>query len=108
MQSSNIKYMSHSEEVKYLMYHLRTGEKSLMNYMEEEDGEQKLNINIERDLNLNNLKIFLIKDIVNKLREAGENNNHIVSIKSGVVGKKSDKGVSWEEYVILTLAGMLY
>jgi hypothetical protein len=50
---------------------------------------------------LNNLKIFLIKDIVNKLREIGENNNQIVSIKSGAVGKKSDKGVTWEEYILL-------
>ena len=99
LQSSKFKFMSYDEELKYLIYHLKIAGKNLINYIEEEDDDiYKLN-NLTESLNINNLKIFIIKEIINRLKVRGDNNNSIVSINSGVVEKKSDKGLTWEEYI---------
>jgi class 3 adenylate cyclase len=101
LQTSKVRYMSYKMEVKYLHWHLRTSEKTLMAYLEEEDNTKPY---YKDDLNLHNIKIFLIKDIMNRLNsielrldsdEIGWKN--IPCIKSGVVEKKSDKGPTWED-----------
>jgi class 3 adenylate cyclase len=75
LQSSEFKYMPHSQEVKLLEHHMKTTEKTLTMQMEE-DSDEESNMNMTKmvkkkkhqELNLNNLKIFLVNDICERLK----------------------------------------
>jgi Cdc6-like AAA superfamily ATPase len=112
LQTSKIKYMSYNMEVKYLYWHLQTSERTLMAHLEEED-DTKSHL-VKENLNLHNMKIFLIKDIVNRLnsielRLDSEGNSNIPCIKSGTIEKKSDKGPRWEgRYCVISNIKLFY
>jgi class 3 adenylate cyclase len=74
LQSSEFKYMPHSQEVKFLENHMKTTEKTLTKQMEDESDEENMDMTKmvkkkkHQELNLNNLKIFLVKDICERLK----------------------------------------
>jgi hypothetical protein len=110
LQISKSKYMSHDKEVKCLEMHLKIAEKTLMRQMESEDEEQLRLLRIYKNkntdtLNLNNLKINLVKNICEKLKlidlkleteTENQNKKSFLSIKAGYIEKKSDKNITWE------------
>ena len=110
LQHNKFSYMPQKEEIRLLKMHLKITEKSIINYMEENDDEKDKDSRIVKtSFNLNNLKIFYVKELKEKLKaidykydiDEDENPkvNFMHSIKCGILLKKSDKNITWEEYV---------
>ena len=132
LQNPKFKYISHEKEVKLLGKHLKNSERTLLVQMEEDDSVEETynklyknnleggnNLNkwaIRSDevegLNITNLKIFLVKDIVQKIRKiqnlgseaindeeshgVNSSNKFLQQIRYGIIDKKSDKNITWE------------
>jgi hypothetical protein len=108
LQTSTIRYMSYNSEVKYLYWHLKISQKTLISYIEEDDADENKGLTKQENLNINNLKIFLIRDIINRL-STNDNGKTITCIKSGIIEKKSDKGPTWEDrYGVMSLNKFYY
>jgi hypothetical protein len=94
--------MSQSDEFELLKRHLSITEKSVINYMEENDEEKD---KVEKtSFNLNNLKIKYVKELCEKLKnvdlrkyEEDSKPTNIPCLISGSIKKKSDKNITWEE-----------
>lgn len=103
MQYNKFSYMPPSVEVDLLKYHLKKTEKSIINYMEEEDNEQMSNNREIKFSTLNNQKIVLVKEICNKLKaidlklDEEDRDNKAGLIYQGIVAKKSDSNITWEK-----------
>lgn len=132
MQYSKFSYMTHKQEMHILKNHLKTTEKTILAHMEDKEEEVDDNKSIttsnqitEPSLNINNLKIIEVKEICEKLRkidlridddESGifSNNGEInkrlrTAIKRGLLNKKSDKGITWEDrYFVVTNTKLFY
>jgi len=98
--------MPQKDEIRILNKHLKITEKSIINYMEEDDDDKEKKVE-KTSFNLNNLKILYVKELCEKIKaidlHMGLDNekhykpNNIPYIKAGKIGKKSDRGISWEE-----------
>ena len=104
LQNTKFSYIPHNQEVMMLKKHLRITEKSIINHMEDDDDNIQTNNISVKTLNLNNMKIFQVKDICSRLKaidlridEDFESLKNNPKIKSGTVVKKSDKNFTWEE-----------
>ncbi len=104
LQHNKFSYMTQKEELRILDMHLKITEKSIINYMEEDDDDKDKKV--KQSFNLNNLKIFYVKELCEKLKaidlrlgvDDEENNKiNIPTIKCGIIAKKSDKGITWDE-----------
>ncbi len=106
MQRTKFSYMPPTEEIRLLNHHLKITEKSIINYMDENDDDlfnKDKQIAEKRSFNLNNLKIFYVKELSEKLKaidlrlnEEEMHSKNIQLVKFGFVNKKSDKGFTWE------------
>ena len=123
MQKNNLNYLSNKIEKIILKKHLELGEKSIVREMEqteneeEEETKSKLSYNTNNEkiknnnnnINLNALKIILVKEICDKLRDIklkisdNEEIEHYIgkekllyTIKHGMIDKKSDGKITWE------------
>jgi predicted ATPase len=109
LQYAKFSYMPHYKEQFQLQTHLRIAEKSIINYMEEDDDIQTDNSlinNKQKTLSLNSLKILIVKDICEKLKvidlrldsqEIDISKRSMPIMKSGTLNKKSDKNITWEK-----------
>ena len=119
-QKQKFSYYSPSKEVKILENHLRNSERTLLVRLDEdesvEDFYTKIYSNNNDDgnlnkyaikkaeganLNLNNLKILLVKNITNNLKQMEFKNRNFrnknkINLMSGHIEKKSDKNITWE------------
>lgn len=76
--------------------------------MEEDDDISKKGLVVKESFNLNNLKIFYVKELCERIKaidlrftqddEEEFNNGNIPYVKCGMIEKKSDHGNSWEQY----------
>ena len=100
--------MTQKEEIRLLNMHLKITEKSIINYMEENDDELDKKITtFKESFNLNNLKIYYVKELCERLKTIDLRQNqdeedefgigNIPILKCGVLDKKSDKGNTWEK-----------
>jgi hypothetical protein len=103
LQNTKFSYIPHNKEIAMLQKHLKITEKSIINYMEEDDDNNQKKVTVET-LNLNNMKIFQVKEICGKLKAIDlrledeiDLTKQNPKIKSGTVNKKSDKNITWEE-----------
>ncbi len=103
LQNTKFSYIPHNKEIAMLQKHLKITEKSIINYMEEDDDNNQKKVTVET-MNLNNMKIFQVKDICGKLKAIDlrledeiDLTKQNPKIKSGTVNKKSDKNITWEE-----------
>lgn len=94
--------MSPHQEIELLKSHLKKTEKSIINYMEEEDDEQ---ISVSKDLKfstVNNQKIIFVKEVCQKLKaidmklDENDKNTSAGIILQGSLTKKSDSNITWE------------
>jgi class 3 adenylate cyclase len=119
MQYNKFSYMPHKMEEAFLENHLATTEKTILKHMEEKDDEKKsYNTDKKKDLNINNLKIIVVKDICEKLklidlriesREISLAKRSLPLIYAGLLEKKSDKYISWENrYIVITNTKFFY
>ena len=108
LQHTKFSFMPQQEELRILNTHLKITEKSIINYMDEDDDDilQKDKKLDKKSSNINNLKIFYVKELCEKLKsidlrlnldEDDYFKNAIQIIKSGDILKKSDKGFTWEQ-----------
>lgn len=104
LQNTKFSYIPHNKEIMMLQKHLKITEKSIINYMEEDDDNLQCKKVAIEPLSLNNLKIFQVKDICGRLKAIDlrlEEDYELIKnnpkIKSGTVNKKSDKNITWEE-----------
>lgn len=122
-QKQDFAYYSHNKQVQILEEHLKNSERTLLVRLDEdesvEDFYSKLYSDNKNDgnlnkyairgedtakLNINNLKIFLVMNITNTLRQienptSGDNvnmNKNKMNMISGMIEKKSDKKITWE------------
>jgi hypothetical protein len=117
---NDFSYYSSSKKVKILEMHLKNSERTLLVRLDEdesiEDFYTKLYSNNNNEgnlnkyairgedsakLNLNNLKILLVENITNNLRqlvlsERNANSRKKNNMLSGLLEKKSDKKITWE------------
>lgn len=140
LQTTNFKYMPHSQEIKFLELHIKTTERTLTSQLEDDDSDAIKKDNAvlhltkkKEELNLNNLKIFIVKDICDRLKvidlklemeselanypnegenaleKVKKNSNMFQAIKAGYIEKKSDKNITWEyRYVVITNTKVFY
>jgi len=98
--------MPQKDEIRILNKHLKITEKSIINYMEEKNDDKEKKVE-KTSFNLNNLKILYVKELCEKIKaidlhmgianEKTSKPNNIPYIKAGIICKKSDKGITWEE-----------
>jgi class 3 adenylate cyclase len=95
MQKSKFSYMNQKCELQSLKHHLKISEKSLVDYIKEEDNNNKE----EEICNLNNIKLSVLMEISHNIKnlENKFSNHNLNCIKVGKISKKSDKNISWEE-----------
>ena len=92
-------------EVDLLKYHLKKTEKSIINYMEEDDNEQIYSNKDIKFSTINNQKIVLVKEVCQKLKaidmklDEDDRNNNIGVVFQGILAKKSDSNITWEKYI---------
>ena len=107
LQFNKFSYMSQKDEIRVLNKHLKITEKSIINHMEENDDDKEKNVE-KTSFNLNNLKIFYVKELCEKIKaidlrlgldenEEGYKPTNIPFLKCGILNKKSDSGPTWEE-----------
>jgi adenylate cyclase 10 len=138
LQNPMLRYYSHEMEVKILNMHLRNSERTILVQMEEDDSIEETYQRLYRNnmdggnnlnkyalrgndsdtLNITNLKIFLVKDIVQKIKKIENSinipieknktawnekflNKSLQQIISGFIYKKSDQKFTWEKYLII-------
>ena len=106
MQSAKFSYMPANAEVELLKYHLKKTEKSIINYMEDDEIE-KFSSNKEIRFSLmNNQKIVLVKEVCQKLKaidkklEEENKCSNTGLIFQGLLFKKSDTNITWEKYIL--------
>jgi hypothetical protein len=104
MQYNKFSYMTSKREISVLKSHLKKTEKSIINYMEEEDNEPG-NREESKFSTTTNQKIVLVKEICQKLKvidmkieEDEQVNKGIPLIIEGMLSKKSDANITWEKY----------
>ena len=102
LQNVKFSYLPHEMEMWMLHKHLKVTEKSIINYIEEDDDKifEVKNFNV---LNKNNTKIILVRNICDKLKSIHLRlEEQILStnpmIKVGLVSKRSDKNITWDKY----------
>jgi hypothetical protein len=114
--------MPHKQEVAMLRNHLKITEKTILKHMDEKDENLKLastksSDNSGSSLNINNMKIILVKEICHRLRmidlkmggeEVELSKKSLPKIKSGYLFKKADKYYTWEERYFLVTNTRLY
>jgi len=101
--------MSQKDEIRLLNMHLKITEKSIINYMDEKDDDilkkDQQKSSEKKSFNINNLKIFYVKELCEKLKaidlklnfdETVSFKNSIQLVNCGEILKKSDKGFTWE------------
>jgi predicted ATPase len=104
MQYAKFSYMSPHQEVELLKSHLKKTEKSIINYMEEEDDEQVSHSKDIKFSTVNNQKIVYVKEVCQKLKaidmklDEDDKNKSAGIILQGMLSKKSDSNISWEKY----------
>jgi adenylate cyclase 10 len=107
LQDTKFSYMPQSKETYLLQTHLKIAEKSIINYMEEDDDNQNQGSTLtkSKNLSLNSMKILYVKDICEKLKQIDLRINTVDNdyskrsmpmVKSGALKKKSDKNITWE------------
>ncbi len=105
LQHSKFSYMPQKEEIRLLNLHLKITEKSIINYLDEDEDDPNKRQIEKKSFNINNLKIFYVKELCEKLKsidlrlniDEEENfKTNIQLVKSGELCKKSDKGFTWE------------
>ena len=105
LQHNKFSYMSQKDEIRLLNMHLKITEKSIINYMEENDDDKENKDKVMKEsFNLNNLKIYYVKELCERLKsndlryniDDEGNKGSISYIKCGEIYKKSDTGISWE------------
>ncbi len=100
-------YMDLSDEIRVLNMHLKITEKSIINYLEEDDEDKEKE---KESFNLNNLKIFYVKELTQKLKALDyrldtiddtdtNNRSYPYQLKRGTILMKMDRGNYWEEYL---------
>lgn len=109
LQNPKFRYHPHDVEVKLLNLHLKNSERTLLVQMEEDDSVEEsynrlyrnnvaggnnlnkwaLRADDSESLNITNLKIFLVKDIVQKIKNIEINKNLPLPKKKGNKNKKS-------------------
>lgn len=106
MQFAKFSYMPPQVEVDLLKYHLKKTEKSIINYMEEEENEHEQVIS-NKDIKfstVNNQKIVFVKEVCQKLKaidmkfDEDDKNTSFGIIIQGILSKKSDSNITWEKY----------
>ena len=101
MQNAKFSYISHEKEMYMLKKHLRITEKSIINYMEDDDNLDEVGQNFY-SLSNNNMKLVIVNKICEKLkliqfRLDDHINRMNPLIKCGAITKKSSKNITWEE-----------
>ena len=103
MQYSKFSYMTSKREVDLLKSHLKKTEKSIINYMEEDDNEPSRGDETKFSTTTNQ-KIVLVKEICQKLKiidlkleEDEQVNKGIPLILEGILSKQSDANITWEK-----------
>ena len=102
MQNAKFSYIPFEMELWMLHKHLKINEKSIINYIEEEDDDQILEKNYSQNienLNKNNLKILQVSKICDRLKSIYRmfsRTNQM--IKAGILNKRSDRTtITWEK-----------
>jgi hypothetical protein len=115
MQFSKFSYMPAQIEVDLLKYHLKKTEKSIINYMEEEDNEQVAANKEIKFSTMNNQKIVLVKEVCQKLKaidmKLDEEDKDICFgiVFQGPLMKKSDSNITWEKrHIVMTNKKFIY
>ena len=108
MQFNKFSYMTSKKELNQLKLHLRKTEKSIINYMEEEDDNEVFLRDETKFSSNTNQKIVLVKEICQKLKindlkleEEEHFNKRIQKIVEGILSKKSDANITWEKFFYL-------
>lgn len=103
LQNIKFSYLPPNKEIMMLQKHLKITEKTIINYMEEDDDNLQNRKVIIGTLNHNNLKILQVKDICSRLKAIDlrlEEDDSLIkynpNIISGSIMKKSDKNITWE------------
>lgn len=108
MQSSKFTYRPADVELKILRMHLSRSEKTVDACMEDEDDIEDVDKQRFNSLSLSNLKTYFFKELCNKLtnQDPEEDKN---MLKCGLIAKKSDKGISWEDrFCLMTKTKFMY
>jgi len=114
--------MPHKQEVAMLRNHLKITEKTILKHIDDKDENLKISKadsdNSGSSLNINNMKIILVKEICHRLRmidmkiggeEVELSKKSLPKIKSGYLFKKADKYYTWEErYFVVTNTRLYY
>ena len=115
LQKSKLSYLPYHIERKTLERHLEDGQESLIVKMEDTGENKKRHIT-----NTNSLKILLVKEIYDKLRDNQLNNEEEEfegkgkeklnnAIKYGMIDKKSDGKITWESrFFVMTAKTVRY
>jgi len=129
MQYSKFSYMPIEQEDAILKNHLKTTEKTILAHMKDKvdvtlhnkrpsiENYTEINADAGSSLNINNMKMILVKDICERLKvidlrlesENTKQNKSIPVIKCGYLYKKADKYISWEQrFVAVTNTKLIY
>jgi hypothetical protein len=109
LQTAKFSYSPKDIDIKLLRRHLKITEKSIINYMEDDDDDTSKSYSSQFNdtLGFNNMKLILVKQLTEKLKDIFHHNypdgayNGHPAIKYGILMKKSDKNITWEEYLVL-------
>lgn len=129
MQYSKFSYMSSEQEDAILKSHLKTTEQTILAHMKDKSdvsmGDKKRMLDNQTEdnqdqgssLNINNMKMILVKEICERLKvidlrlesEDLNQNKSLPVIKCGYLYKKADKYISWEQrFVAITNTKFIY
>lgn len=106
MQKNKFSYMPHDQEYNNLQHHLRVSEKSLIDYIREEQNKD--------NISLNNLKLCVVKKLQHKIKQIdthfeASSRTSIPCVQTGYIFKKSDKNITWERrYIGVSQTKMYY
>ena len=95
MQNAKFSYMNQTQELAALKNHLKQSERTLMDYIKEEQISKNF-------ININNVILREIKQNCHAIKRIDQHTskkkNTMLSqcVKSGPIDKKSDKNISWE------------
>ena len=124
MQESSFTYRESSIELRLLKMNLSKSERTISSVIDENNVESNNDISNNNNSNINeikkfnslsltNLKTYYFKEMCDKITNTNNNNNSIDPdskiIKKGDLGKKSDKGITWEDrFCIITKNKFMY
>lgn len=105
MQKNKFSYMPQEKEYNHLQHHLRVSERSLIDYINEQDNKETMNFN--------NLKLCVVKRLQHRIKQIETHLDTtkagIQAVYSGYIYKKSDSNITWERrYLVISQTKLFY